>query len=154
MKLLLILVLFFATGWERDFSPKKNNIADGRPLPPIYRKELNSMHERSKNRIIAELIINGFNQIYNQILNDATGGKNASTFEMEWCRNYHYNSNYDECQPDTSSQPNTIRINNYLSIPMPYDLYTYFVLQQLNQSFPDSTIVRIKQPCCVYQITW
>ena len=131
MKLFLMLLVF--------------ECVSTRPIA-IYKKDLRNMHGLEKNKIIDQLILEEFTRISQKIVDEAKIGKNESQFYLR-CR-YTYLIN-GECIVNSYDE---FLYNNQFKIPHKY--YRHILLQKLNQTFPDSNIVQLNKPCCLYIITW
>ena len=115
----------------------------------IYKKELRSVHKLEKNRIIAHMIIDDFNRIYNDIQNAAKLTKKECRFDLR-C-SYTLDA-AGECKENSNND--LLYIMDHIQFEMPYKSYTHFLIKKINQTFPDTIITQIKKPCCAYIISW
>lgn len=115
----------------------------------IHKSELRVVHNSEKNKLIARMIIEDFNRIYNDIHNAAKMNKRECRFDLR-C-SYTLLINF-ECKENRNNE--LLYQMDHIQFEMPYQTYTNILLRKLNHTFPDSTIVQIKKPCCAYNIFW
>jgi hypothetical protein len=116
---------------------------------PIYKKDLRIVHKLEKNKIIAHMIIDDFNRIYQEINHAAKLGKTECRFELR-CS---YTLGIDfECRENRHNE--LLYQMDHIQFEMPYKSYSQILIKKINQTFPDSTLVQIKKPCCSYILTW
>lgn len=117
---------------------------------PIYRKDLRNLHKLEKNKIIARRILGDFNRISQEIYQAATLGKNETRFELQVC-SHTIGAMDGECRENRN---NNNGIQYGIQFEMPSNAYKHILIKKIGQTFPDSKIVQIKKPCCLYMIYW
>jgi hypothetical protein len=121
---------------------------------PIYKKDLRSMHQKEKNRIILEIINNDFNEISRNIINTAMKGAYEYKFNIRCMYKLLINGMCIEDLSQVHISFNRFNSNIITSNKIILKLYTHKLLERLNYTFPDSNITQIKKPCCNYIISW
>ena len=115
----------------------------------IFKKELRSLHQVEKNKIIAKTIIGDFNGIYQEIHNAAKQGKNETRIDLRCSYTLGING---ECKPNRNND--LLYQMDHVQSEFPYKFYSYILLRKINQTFPDTRVTQIKKPCCAYLLAW
>lgn len=109
---------------------------------PVYRKDLRNLYEVEQHKIKTQIILADFNHITELIYQEAKRGHLECDFDLPCAYKNLING---ECIL-TGREEN--------AFPFELTYYTRILLQKINQTFPDSQIVRLKAPCCTYRISW
>jgi len=119
----------------------------------LYKHQLRGMHEREKSTMIEQSVLNNYDAIYDKILDCAIKGKYEFQFTI-MCNEIFNVKNEDDClihnghQVWSKSHPNNVISNYGITI----EQYTEILINMINETFPDSDIIKKNKNCCEYYV--